>query len=242
MTGCMNMEERLNDYLDGLLDEADRQAVDRHLGDCSGCRETLDALRSLHDRSEALPRSLTPERDLWPEIEAGLKSPGQVLRPRFPWLAAGTPGAWAAGLAAAAAIVVVAVVVFTHRDDPARPLSPGSPGEGAAQVVPAVAGTEVMTSFREAEVEYRRAVEGLLELLEARRDELPPETRVVIEENLRIINESISEVWEALENEPDRPGAGHRLVNLYRIKLSLLERTVRLAPGTESSGRREEST
>ena len=49
-------------------------------------------------------------------------------------------------------------------------------------------------------------------------------------------------IQRALENEPDRPGAGHRLVDLYRTKLSLLERTVRLAPGPESSGRREEST
>ena len=50
MTGCREMEERLNDYLDGLLDEADRQAVDRHVGDCPGCRETLDGLRALHER------------------------------------------------------------------------------------------------------------------------------------------------------------------------------------------------
>jgi hypothetical protein len=185
---------------------------------------------------------VTPARDLWPEIEAGLKSPGRVLRPRFPRLATATPGAWVAGLAAAAAIVIIAVVVFTMQPAPPRPASPGTPGEGSGPVVPAVAGTEVMTTFRAAELEYLRAVEGLLELLEARREELPPETRAVIEENLRIINESISEVWAALENEPDRPGAGHRLVDLYRIKLSLLERTVRLAPGTESSGRREEST
>ena len=94
MTDCKHMEERLNDHLDGLLDETERQAVDRHLGECSGCRKTMDRMRSLTERSAGLPESLEPERDLWPEIEAGLKAPGKVLRPRFPWLATGTPGAW----------------------------------------------------------------------------------------------------------------------------------------------------
>jgi anti-sigma factor RsiW len=240
MTGCREMEERLNDYLDGLLDQAERRAVDRHLAGCPGCQEALASLRALQAGAGALPRSLEPERDLWREIEAGLKPAGQILRPRFPWLAAGRPGAWAAGLAAAAAAAVIAVVVFTGRPGPTGPASPGISGDGAA--VPAVAGTEVMDSFRAAEMEYLQAVEMLLATLESRREELSPETRAVIEENLRIINDSISKLWEALESEPDRPGAGHRLVELYRKKLSLLERTVRLAPGTESSGRREEST
>ncbi|GEM_PF-3997515 len=50
---------------------------------CEACRQEVASLRALLTAADALPRSVLPERDLWPEIEA------QTAAPQ----AAGLPGA-----------------------------------------------------------------------------------------------------------------------------------------------------
>jgi hypothetical protein len=77
------MQDRLNDYADGLLPEPERKEVAQHLQQCEPCRREVASLRALLASADALPRSVLPERDLWPEIEA------QTALPQ----AAGSPGA-----------------------------------------------------------------------------------------------------------------------------------------------------
>src|SRR5690606_8966425 len=60
-------QDRLSEYLDGELDEAERSALEAHLEVCGECRETLQELRAV----VALARSLEdrpPAVDLWPAI------------------------------------------------------------------------------------------------------------------------------------------------------------------------------
>jgi anti-sigma factor RsiW len=234
------MEERLNDYLDGLLSEDRRREVESHLESCADCRQTREALLILRRQADELPRSLQPSRDLWPRIEAGLQG-GRAPRARFPRLPAAAGTGWRPALAAAAVLILAVAIVVMMRPGPGFTPQSDAPGPAAVPAPQVAAGPGVLASFREAEVEYLRAVEALIAELEARQGELSPAARQVIEENLQIINESIREVWLALESDPRRPGSGHQLVELYKQKLELLASTVRLSPGTESSGRREES-
>ncbi len=113
MNSCEMREERLNDYVDDLLNRADRADLDRHMTQCDGCREAVAALAALKDAATALPRSVAPRRDLWPEIRRGLSGAGAG-----PWwrLAGRRPASswgWRVGLAAAAVMLVAASVSIT---------------------------------------------------------------------------------------------------------------------------------
>ena len=65
---CHELDERLDDYLDGALAGADAEAVVSHLAGCEPCRERERQLRQLLAHAAALPRSVAPPRDLWPGI------------------------------------------------------------------------------------------------------------------------------------------------------------------------------
>jgi hypothetical protein len=56
------IEDRLNEYLDGVLDGENRRAVDSHLEICGECRQRLADLQSVFDRlAESPPVALTSD-------------------------------------------------------------------------------------------------------------------------------------------------------------------------------------
>jgi hypothetical protein len=67
----------LNDYIDGLLADQRRSAVEHHLKDCPRCRQEVAQLRALMARATKLPDSLEPGRDLWPGIAAAISGRSQ---------------------------------------------------------------------------------------------------------------------------------------------------------------------
>lgn len=67
---CDEIHERLNDYVDGLIPDEEISRLEAHLDRCSRCQEDLRRLRSLLTSAGALPKSLSPGRDLWPSISA----------------------------------------------------------------------------------------------------------------------------------------------------------------------------
>src|SRR5438445_12170711 len=67
--------ERLSEYIDSTLAEAERGALEAHLAGCAACRTTLDELRRVVARARALD-DRPPAADLWPTIaeQIGLSS------------------------------------------------------------------------------------------------------------------------------------------------------------------------
>src|SRR5260370_37576042 len=65
---CAEAEDRLDDYVDGSLPEAEFQEMELHLAGCPPCREEERRLRAVLAQAAALPRLLSPARDLWPGI------------------------------------------------------------------------------------------------------------------------------------------------------------------------------
>src|SRR5438132_10355929 len=59
--------KRLSEYLDGELPESQRATLEAHLRACADCRATLEQLRRVVARAQALD-DLTPAADLWPAI------------------------------------------------------------------------------------------------------------------------------------------------------------------------------
>jgi anti-sigma factor RsiW len=215
---CERVTERLDDYLDGELDEAAFQEVELHLAACASCREEERGLRAVIAQAAALPRRVEPSRDLWPEIASEVER-----RRRYTLLrAVGTrPGAWAAGLAAAAA-VVVAVWVVPRRDVKA-PV--------AAVTPPAVAQPAALTgldAFASAERDYQEATAELMAALDTRRVSLSPETVAAIDENLRVIDQALAEIRAAMARDPNSARLGRMLASTHEKKIQTLRRVLKL--------------
>ena len=220
MIHCHEMEELLNDRLDGNLAPAAEAGVKAHLQDCAACRGAWEGLTDLRARTRALPAGIEPPAGLWEDVAARLPA---AARPRT-----GVPG-WA--LAAAAAVALAGVLVFLAN-------RPGAGGDAGGEVAAALA------AYQAAEEQYRRAGEALLAALEADGSGLPAASRETIQTNLALIDASIQEVRSALERHPDRPDLGYRLVELHRRKLGVLEQTTRIlwGHGGSPTTTREEST
>ncbi len=117
-------EHLLSAYLDGELPPQEAAAVQEHLLDCAGCRETYERLRGTKGLLGQLPLA-EPPADLWPvllEPAAGGPDPGdpggrpargrglrfaRIPRPRR-WPALLRRPAWA--IAAALAVLLLAAV------------------------------------------------------------------------------------------------------------------------------------
>ncbi len=155
------------------------------------------------DAFDRLPRSLEPGRDLWPEIEARL-----VARPRR---AAGRRWAVAARLAAAVALMVAGGAL-------SQLLWPAAGPAEVAAAAPTAAELEV------AEGEYLRAKDALWLTAYGRRDDLSPATLRVVEKNLRIIDQAIRELRQALEEDPGNRRLEGLLYANHRRSIDLLRR------------------
>lgn len=181
------------------------------------------APRSLDAAIDRLPRELDPERDLWPEIAAGLPQAGRE-RP------------WAmrfAGVAVIAAAAVIGWQVATRPPAPEVPFAvemPASEGRGPAQ---SAAGLPV--EFVAAEASLLALRDQRYGDLEARLDALPREQREAIERSLGTIAIAVAELRQALAQAPVDPVLQHLLWSLYTQELAVLgqlDQATRLA-GTE---------
>ncbi len=218
---CAELDARLDDWLDGVLPAGEAAEVEAHLASCEACRESARKLQRLLARAAALPRSATPDRDLWPQIE-GRIAPGRFAR-LFAW---DGPALWAT---AAAVLVGLLAVAFAQR-------SPGTvrtveiPVTGAASVEPASLDSQVEDPvLAQAERDYEKAANALLEALQQRQRTLAPDTLARVQENLQAIDSALVLVRQALVRDPHNPDLNRMLVATHRKKLDVLQRVVRLS-------------
>jgi hypothetical protein len=219
---CERVTERLDDYVDGELSEAEFQEVELHLAACDACREEERGLRAVVALAAALPRQQQPGRDLWPDIADQI-----ARRRRFALLSsAGRPRLWwAAGLAAAAALLVAVWVVPRGQSEGPTVAGPAPHPRTVAQ--PASLGA-ALEPFREAESEYQRATAELMAALDTRRASLSPETSAAIDENLRVIDKALAEIRAALASDPASPRLGRMLTSTHEKKIETLRRVLKL--------------
>ena len=217
--------DRLSEYLDGELDQADARALDAHLDTCAHCRATLDELRAVAATAQALD-DRDPEAELWNGIadriraahtgETGVVDLAEHRSRRrvsftVPQLAA-----------AAAAVLTVGVS--------ATVLSMREPRMTTVAAVPPTAPTEFMPAGMVAGgAAYETAIRELAEALEDHRDALDPVTVLVLERSLAVIDSAIVEALEALRREPDDQYLNAHVAHSKQRKLELLTRAVHIA-------------
>lgn len=215
MTDHAWFEDRLDDFVDGLLDGRDRARFDRHAADCATCARKLEAQRSLLRAAADLRVDVAPSRNLLPGIRRAVRQhPERLpLRERPWWL----------GLAASLLIAGGLAVVYGLGRLPVETGAGGGAPPGTAQ--PATLNDD----FGRVELEYERAAEQLLASIEARRDRLPPEIVETLDRNLAIIDAAIAEIHAALESAPPAASSTELLAAMHQQRIQLLWRVSRLS-------------
>jgi hypothetical protein len=222
---CADVRERSSDYCDGELSAFERREIERHLQACEACRDELAGEREVVRLAAAWRRDIEPEHDLWPAIEARVVSRrGRLLR--GPWTRVER-----ATVAAAAALVAALTVVLVRQPGPPEPSVATAPGAAAgvaaeAIVDPASAGRAPLVLASE-----RALVDGglmhvredLLRAISERRDRLDPETRAMVDRNLRIIDRALGEIYQALEADPDNRVLEQLLADTYQHEAEFLK-------------------
>jgi hypothetical protein len=218
---CRELDDRLDAWVDRTLPEAERREVETHLAGCAACRGQEGRLRQLLAHASALPRSVSPPRDLWPEISRRIERERAWSWPRI--------GSWQPALAVAAAVVValLAVVLRPPVPTPAHTVVIPSPAAGAYQMHPAA--VQMDPGLVAMERDYQAAANALLAALQERKDELEPGTLASVELNLAVIDEALAEVHRALEMDPASPELGRMLVSTHRKRVDVLRKMVKLS-------------
>jgi len=220
---CDEVLDRMDDFVDGTLAPADAAAVAQHLDGCAGCRAEERALRRLQTAARALPCGVEPANDLWPAIERQIRS-GTVRDGRFGWWSGDAAGG--RRLLAAAALLVAAlgavVGLLVVRETRRGPGAPGAAEGTAVTLAVAPAGeTGAAAQFARARTELRAA-------LEARRADLSPATREVIDRNLEVIEQAAAEIETAMANDPGNQHLHGLLLAVYQQEIELLLRAAKL--------------
>jgi hypothetical protein len=212
---CAEALERLDDYEDGLLTEAELQQMELHLGGCSDCRAEELRLRALIRTAADGPREMDPPRDLWPGIAERVVADHVPVPARRVRRILSHP----ASLAAAAAVVVaLSSVVMRHGPEPL-------PAAGGSTTAAAAGPSD---HIQAAEVDYIRATGQLMDALNER-SPLSPETRGAVDENLRVIDDALGQLRTALENDPGNRQLTRMLASTHQKKLDLLLRLLKLS-------------
>jgi anti-sigma factor RsiW len=224
--------DRLSDYLDGELSTSERSEVDTHLRDCPACAGVLADLRRVVEQARvALPRP--PAGDLWDgiagRIESAPAATTSTVAP-FPQRASRRVSFTLPQLAAAAA-VLVAVSAGTAWRVTSMSGTRGSSADLQGRREPVESGENVVpvANVGMADAQYDAAVTDLEKALKLGRGRLDAATISVVEHNLQIIDQAISQAREALAADPANAYLSSHLVEARRRKLDLLRRAAALA-------------
>jgi hypothetical protein len=179
--------------------------------------DPLDSLL-LGDAIADLPEPC-PDRDLWPGVQARLAPRPRVISFTLAELAM-----------AATLLMAVSAGVSWLAFRPARSAPPEGPVIRAdAEPVNGARPDAVPADF--ADEQFDAAVTDLERVLREERDRLDPRTVIVIERNLRAIDDAIREARTALDQDPGNPYLNSHLADARRRKLDLLRRAAALSSG-----------
>jgi len=203
----------LDAFLDGELPEGERREVELHLRGCVPCAQEAAAMRRLLERTRELPRSLPPDRDLWPGVRARL--PRQATRaPR-----ARVSSWWRPALAAAAVLAVALVGIRLAT----RTESVGGRAQPGASALPASTAS-VLAALDQETAAMGRSLGAAMDA----GGSLGPEEGAAINEGLNSLAIAIAQTRMALAQDPDNPELLLRLTSYYRERLVLLEKATKL--------------
>lgn len=219
---CADLQtDVLVDLVDGRLDSAQQREIERHVEACAECRALITDLRSIRaaafmlDRHEPAPR-------LWSELQAKI---AVEPAPRARVLMMPTRANWPVWLGAAAALILATVIGLLPLLNRTSEEDRAAETEAAA---PEVTVESVAAEFEAAEQHYQKAIDDLQTIASKDTGELDPQVAAVLQKNLGVIDQAISESRAALKSQPSNINAQDGLFDALRTKVALLQQTVEL--------------
>jgi hypothetical protein len=215
---CDEVRPLLGDLLDSELSVEDQARLESHLGQCAGCKAEYEAERSLLVAAGELDDEIAPARDLWEGIEARVAtSGGQIVR--GPWYSS----SWLGWAAAAVLIVVLGVQMNNERTAETAVDSRASlPDRGAIELSRVELAAQVSDAVRSRNG-LMQVREDLLRSIIERRDSLDPEARRLVDENRLVIDQAITDIFHALQENPENRGLEFLLASTYQHEVSFLK-------------------
>ena len=227
---CADLQtDVLVDLVDGRLDGAEQRRVERHLDACAECRALVEDLRSIRAAAFMLDRH-EPKTATWASLQGAIAAEpaprGRVFemsltRRRF----SGGAAVWLGAAAALILATVIGLLPLMNR--------PPAPHDDSAAADAAAAGAEVTVEsvtaeFEAAEKHYQKAIDDLQTIANKDTGELDPQVASVLQKNLTVIDQAISESRAALQSQPASSNAQNGLFDALRTKVALLQQTVEL--------------
>lgn len=230
----------LSDYLDDDLAPPARASVNAHLAECEQCRVVVADLVALRRTATAWrDAEAAPPADLWPGIAARLAGPRELAAAGAP--PAATPGPriawyrrrWSVGLPELALAATLIAALGGALLWPRAVVTPPAANAAAPIIAEAEAfdGGGQVTPVNFADAQYDAAVVDLERVLREQRDRLDPRTVVVLERNLRVIDDAIRDAREALATDPANTLLNAHLAGARQRKLDLLRRAALITEG-----------
>ncbi|MEP6491499.1 MAG: hypothetical protein ABJF01_02395 [bacterium] len=215
-------EEDRQTVADGTLDPQRSEEIAAHLGVCASCAADVARLeklmRRLHDAPVASAPSSAPLDEMWSDIRARIEQTKIV-----PLAPLGLAGAvtdrtaavrrrslWLSASLAAAAVIFI---IFERMPRGAQPDDSAPASNG----IP-------MSVVAESSRVYEQEANTLLNDLELQRSLLRPQTAEAIDHDLRIIDQAIAELKDAIAHDPNNRSLRQLLASSYRQKVELLKR------------------
>jgi anti-sigma factor RsiW len=213
--------EHLSAYLDGELDDQQRDALTAHLARCEECRKALAQLERVQSWATTFP-GRPPRVDVWPRIAEEIRRRQSGAGRRR--LAFRIPQTLAAGILLAA--------VASGSWWLARATAPEAQPVVVARVAPA-AGPAQQGAVLAAE-RYGGAIADLERALLEDDEGLDTATVRVLREKLEVIDRAIAEAREALAGDPNSDYLADHYAGMMKRKLTLL-RSASFATATQQS-------
>jgi anti-sigma factor RsiW len=213
--------DRLSEYLDGELDDAERVALEAHLATCADCSALLTDLRRVVARAQALD-DRPPARDLWSGIadRIGVSTDDLARRRARRRFSFTVPQLIAASLALVAMSAGAARLLVRETAAPVRSVAADN------------SATNRLVSWAvKADSSADHAVADLrLALADGRRSgRLSAITVHRIEHSLAVIDSAIAEGTRALSVDPKSGYLNQHLADTMRRKMEFLREANRIA-------------
>ncbi|MFK7886412.1 MAG: hypothetical protein AB8G16_06045 [Gammaproteobacteria bacterium] len=164
----------------------------------------------LDQAANDMPTSIEPERDLWPDISARM-----LAQDVEPTTERSRLWPFVAGIAAT---LLATVGLQSMREAPQA-----TPEEVAQSVI-------YLEQPPAWVPEIKRTANRLQDDYQAGLDQLPPQTREVVEQNLRQIHESLAEIHAALAADPGNLALHRLLAGTYQQEIELISTIGTITP------------
>ena len=229
---CADLQtDVLVDLVDGRLDGAEQRSVERHLEACANCRALVEDLRSIRAAAFMLDRG-EPKAETWAGIQAAIATESAATVRAFPIAAkvrrSLREGGWPVWLGAAAALILATMIGLLPLRNRAPVTHDDAAATAAADADAEVTVESVTAEFAAAEKHYQKAIDDLQTIANKDTGELDPQVAAVLQKNLTVIDQAITESRVALQSQPASSNAQNGLFDALRTKVALLQQTVEL--------------